>query len=52
MISQDAYGWIIGPDIPLQMREGGTLVFLGGDVYATQGRQRPDFLRISPLSPF
>lgn len=44
--------WAQGPDIPLPMREGGTLVFLGGDVYATQGRQQNEFLRISPLPPF
>ena len=51
-ISDDAAGWIRGPDIPEQMREGGTLVFFGGDVYATQGRQTTEFLKISPLPPF
>ena len=44
--------WVIGPDLPLQMREGGSLVVLDGDVYATQGRQRNELLRISPLPPF
>lgn len=51
-ITDDAAGWIRGPDIPEQMREGGTLMFLGGDVYATQGRQQTEFLKISPLPPF
>lgn len=50
VIDQDT--WAIGPDIPLPMREGGSLVVLNGDVYATQGRQQNEFLRISPLPPF
>ena len=56
VISNDAEGWIKGPDIIKtsvdKMGEGATLGYLAGDVYATQGDGKRVVLRISPLPPF